>query len=340
MSLRLFRYEFFCTDQWTVLLRLLALFLSPLYVSLLGAKEHNLPTVQNLVIPQFNDDGHLSWELHASELKSKDRDSYITKNPILYLFTDQIIELTAKSKAGEFLLQSGQAHGASFFDVVGNGFSANGNEWEWRNSVAKGRNQMIFKEYGKVVFSNGLGGIFASNSGRDGSSCVSGQEDRSQNLEKNATVPTIAQANYLEFLSTQKNSHLFSLEGNVSIEGDNLFLTCEKIEVLFVQEGNATSSEIGKISTMDAKGKVVLRQGGRISYGDKMFLDVKQGTVLLTGHVRVVDDEWGEASGESVVLEKGQRRARVLGGESTRPRVELPPLPDFVFRKKAKKTAQ
>ena len=54
----------------------------------------------------------------------------------------------------------------------------------------------------------------------------------------------------------------------------------------------------------------------------------------------MVDDEWGEARGESIVLEKGNRRARVLGGKNTRPRLELPPLPDFGFRKKVKKKTQ
>ena len=88
---------------------------------------------------------------------------------------------------------------------------------------------------------------------------------------------------------------------------------------------------------MDAKGNVILRQGGRTSYGDTMLLDVKLGTVLLNGQARVVDDEWGEASGDRIILEKGKRKARVLRGNGRRPKVELPPLPDFGFRKKSKK---
>ena len=327
-------------EQLIAFLKLWSVCLLAANLSFLKAIEDDLSMVQNLVVPQFNEDGHLYWELHASEVMARDSDTFLTTNPILYMFTDQIIELTAKSSAGEFLLQSEQANGAGLLDVVGSGFRAMGNDWQWINSVAKGRNQMIFKQYGKVVFSSGLGGFFASDLEGEESHCDPGDEGSPQDEEKNATIPTVAQANYLEFVSTQKNSHLFSLDGNVSIEGENLFLTCDKIEVLFVKDGNGSNSEIGKISTMDAVGSVVLRQSGRISYGDKMALDVKLGTVLLIGRARVVDEEWGEARGESIVLEKGKRRARVLGGKNTRPRLELPPLPNFGFRKKAKKTTQ
>ena len=340
MSFRPVRFVCFFADRLIAFLKWWSLFLLVANLRFLKANEGDLSTVQNLVIPQFNEDGHLSWELHASQVTSKDSDTFLTTNPILYMFTDQIIELTAKSSAGVFLLESGQANGAGFFDVVGSGFRAKGNDWQWINSVGKGRNQMIFKQYGKVIFSSGLGGFFAHDLGGEDSRCATGDEDSPQGEEKNATIPTVAQADYLEFVSTQKNSHLFSLDGNVSIEGDNLFLTCDNIEVLFVKDGNGSNSEIGKISTMDAKGNVVLRQGGRVSYADMMALDVKLGTVLLTGRARVVDDEWGEARGESIVLEKGNRRARVLGGKNTRPRLELPPLPDFGFRKKVKKKTQ
>ena len=91
---------------------------------------------------------------------------------------------------------------------------------------------------------------------------------------------------------------------------------------------------------MVAEGNVVLKQGARKSYADNMELDVKLGTVLLTGHARVIDDEWGDARGERIILEKGKSRARVLGNEIVRPRLELPPLPDFGFSKKAKKKPQ
>ena len=299
--------------------------------------QEELSTVHNLTIPRFDEDGHLSWELHASEVKTKDKETFLTTNPILYLFTNQILDLTAKSESGEFLLKSERAHGVGLFEVIGNGFSAKGNAWQWNNSVEGGRNQMIFNRDGKVIFNEGLGGFFGVLSNKEEPTCIPSEDEGNQTTGEVTTIPTVAQADHLEFLSMINNSHLFLLDGNVSIEGDNLFLTCNKIEVLFVKDANLTSSEIGKISRMDAKGKVILRQGGRTSYGDTMVLDVKLGTVLLNGQARVVDDEWGEASGDSIILEKGKRKARVLRGNGRRPKVELPPLPDFGFSKKSKK---
>jgi len=302
----------------------------------LNGKEE-LSTIHNLTIPRFNEDGHLSWELHASEVNTIDKETFLTTNPLLYLFNNQILDLTAKSETGEFLLKSERAHGSGLLQVTGNGFSAKGNDWQWNNSVKSGRNQMIFNRNGEVIFNEGLDRFFVVPLNREDPSCTPSEDERNQTTVEASNIPTIAQADYLEFLSTVNNSHLFLLDGNVSIEGDNLFLTCDKIEVLFVKDANETSSEIGKISEMDAKGKVILRQGGRTSYGDTMVLDVKLGTVLLNGQARVVDDEWGEASGDRIILEKGKRKARVLRGEGRRPKLELPPLPDFGFRKKSKK---
>jgi lipopolysaccharide export system protein LptA len=68
-----------------------------------------------------------------------------------------------------------------------------------------------------------------------------------------------------------------------------------------------------------------------------MTLDVKLGTALLIGNARVIDDEWGEASGEQIILEKGKRMVKVIARENGRSRLELPPLPNLGFGKKSKK---
>ena len=88
-------------------------------------------------------------------------------------------------------------------------------------------------------------------------------------------------------------------------------------------------------------GKIELAQKGRVSYCDGLRMDVSKGEVLLEGSedtpARVVDEEWGEASGPKIVLEKGMRRARVLGGKGGgKPRLVLPALPDLGFERKGK----
>ena len=70
-------------------------------------------------------------------------------------------------------------------------------------------------------------------------------------------------------------------------------------------------------------------------------MDVAKGEVVLEGSEespdQVVDEEWGKASGDRIVLEKGNRRARVLSGKSGgRPSLVLPTLPDLGFELKGK----
>ena len=48
---------------------------------------------------------------------------------------------------------------------------------------------------------------------------------------------------------------------------------------------------------------------------------------------KVVDDEWGEASGSRIILERGKRIAKVLGDKNQRSRLELPALPNLGFPK-------
>ena len=195
MSFQPFRFAFIFADRLIATPKFFAVILLVAKLSVLKADEASLPTVQNLVIPQFDEDGHLSWELHASEVQAKGQDVFITSNPILYLYTKQTLELTARGVDGKFFLETEQARGANLLDVVGNGFSANGYDWQWNSFSANGRNQMIFKRNSKVVFTSGLGDFFADNSADKDSNCDFEKEDGNQALVKRAAVPTVALAN-------------------------------------------------------------------------------------------------------------------------------------------------
>ncbi len=298
--------------------------------------DEEISKVRNVKIPRFGEDGHLLWELEATEVKSKSRDIYFALNPKLRMYSQQELELTAQSTSGKFLINEGQASGKNEFILNGNGFEAIGQDWQWQNSAEDGSNQMIFNRKGAVTFTHGLGGFFVYSDAKDEMVCSPVAEDHNETEQIPNLVPTVAHADYMEFLGTGERTHRFLLVGHVSVEGSNLFLTCNKMEVLFNKEDNSTGAKIGKISSMEAVGEVFLKQFGRTSRGDRMTMDVKEGTVVLTGRASVVDEEWGEASGETVILEKGKERAKVLGGQGNRPRLELPPLPDFGFRKKSK----
>ena len=301
--------------------------------------EVNSSSVFKLMkIPKFNERGHLDWELHASRVSPLGDDFYQTTKPILYLYNDQVLETTAKSEFGDFSLRLGQAHGSGILRVLGNGFYVSGKDWIWTSETETGENQMIFNRRGKITFKQGLDGFFAMDKRDNYKSCESEIVAEQKTPNDKHLKPTVAEADYLEFLSIEQNSHRFFLNGNVSVDGMNLFLTCEKMEVLFNKDENTSSSPVGKISMIYATGDIVLKQDGRTSYSDNMTLDLKEGTAFLRGNARVVDDEWGEAVGETIILEKGKRMAKVLGGKNGRPKLELPPLPDLGFSTHPKKT--
>ena len=307
-----------------------------LFFSSWGIGENKLSSVHKIIIPRFDSQGYVSSELHAFKLTQKNENIFLAVDPVLYLFASQILETTAKSNSGEFLLDKGMAKGHEMFEVLGKGFNARGRNWSWQEFTKAGENQMIFKENAKVFFQKGLGGFFAGKQKKTESICSPEDNVENHTIKRGDSVPTIANANYLEFVTLEENAHRFLLEGNVSIEGSNLFLTCDKIEVLFTKEDNSTTTPIGEVTMMYAFGNVILSQGGRKSYCDRMTLDVKAGKALLFGSARVIDDEWGVASGEKIILEKGKRLAKVIGEKRNRPKLELPPLPNLGFSKKSK----
>ena len=193
---------------------------------------------------------------------------------------------------------------------------------------------MIFGENGMVSFETALG-KYLSEAKSGGVQGCPGETA----VPEPKNMLTVARANSIEFLAVNERVHHFFLEGNVSVEGNELLLGSERMKVEFEKERNSSSGDIGRISRISAVGKVKLSQRGRVSYCDSLGMDVLKGEVLLEGKpARVVDEEWGAAIGNRIVLEKGKRRARVLGGEAGgRPRLELPPIPNLGFERKGKR---
>jgi len=311
-----------------------------------STSKSNFSSVLNIKIPGFNDSGFLSWEIHADKINKKEKSLIFAFNPSIYTYQNQKIQLTANTSSGQFDLKSGSAWGNDSMVVAGDGFSGQGMGWHWLEKTSSGFNQIIFRNRAEITFLGGLNNSFTFDYQNEGRDCSPDDSiDEHVGNVKNP-VPTIASANYLEFLSVEEGVHRFLMDGNVSISGNNLHLTCEKVELLFIKDANESSGEIGRIKEIEALGNVVLSQRGRNSFANEMTLDVPNGTAELRGSLksgklaRVVDDEWGEASGEKIILMKGKRMAKVVGNKDGRPRLELPPIPDFGFdlKKEIKKT--
>jgi len=291
-------------------------------------------SVRNALVPGFDKEGRLAWELRATEVVPRPDELYETVDPYLKFFDRTGVRMEAKSSTGIFNLSNGFANGDDTLSVEGAGFSARGKSWEWSQKSDAGSHRMIFGENGMVSFETDLGKYLSEAE----SVGIQGCPEESIALEPKKTL-TVARADSIEFLTVNDRSHHFFLEGNVSVEGSDLLLASERMKVEFEKEQNSSSDDIGRISRISAFGNVKLSQRGRTSYCDSLGMDVLKGEVLLEGKpARVVDEEWGAAIGNRIVLEKGKRRARVLGGEAGgRPRLELPPIPDFGFERKGKR---
>ena len=296
-----------------------------------ASKEHDNGIV-NALIPGYDGNGRLSWELKANEVLSVQGDLYHATKPSLSFFGQNRIRMKARSASGIFNVKVGHARGNQVLFVEGDGFSAHGKKWNWNQKSEKGTQHMEFNERSMVSFDTNLKSFLEEKRSLTIDACP---------LEEpliESPVPTIAHADSIEFLAVDEKSHHFFLEGNVSVSGNELLLLSGRMKVEFENDGNSTSGEIGRISKISAFEQVEFSQEGRICYSDSLTMDVLKGEVLLQGKpARVVDEEWGAAVGDRIILEKGKRRARVLRGDSGgRPRLELPAIPDLGFDIKGK----
>ena len=299
--------------------------------------NESISSVINVKIPEFDEEGFISREIHANKITSLESNIFLAKEPSIYIYRSHNIQFSAKTSLGRFDLNKGKAWGDFPMNITGDGFIGSGNAWQWFERIGAYSNKIIFSNFAEITFLKGLSNAFSFDGPEKDFNCSPDSSNYEEVREKNVQVPTIGKANYLEFLTIQDGEYRFLMDGNVSIHANNLNLSCDKLELLFVRDANTTSDDVGRIRIIEAFGNVVLSQIGRKSYAHEMTLDIPLGTAELRGSTKlgklakVVDDEWGEASGERIVLLKGKRMVKVIGENKGRPRVELPSIPNLGF---------
>ena len=100
--------------------------------------------VLKVKIPRFDQNGFVSWEVHAESVKPLGNETYFATEPTLFIYSDQKLESKALSQSGRFSLSAQEATGEGTFEVNGGGFFAKGIDWDWRNAVPDGKNRMSF----------------------------------------------------------------------------------------------------------------------------------------------------------------------------------------------------
>ncbi len=151
-----------------------------------------------------------------------------------------------------------------------------------------------------------------------------------------AVVPTIITSTSMEMWSTDTETRSIFKE-NVTVTGNNLRLTCDKLDVTAVRlvgkdaqaEKNSTMPSVEKFKTLVATGNVHIVQGDREVTCGRAEVFPGEDRVVLTEKPVVIDNVGPYvATGDRIVLLRGERR---IFGDNIR--LQGPPIRDLGFEK-------
>ena len=152
-------------------------------------------------------------------------------------------------------------------------------------------------------------------------------------------VPTVIESGSAEMVSTDKET-IFTFRNGVTVTATNMKLTCEHLEVIALRSGDpaATFGKQENFKSLVAVGGVRIVQSDREATCERAEVFPGDDKVVLTGNpvVRSMDGQY-QATGPTMVLHRGERRAQIIGEGSERPRISLPPLKDLGYEKQKEK---
>jgi len=151
-----------------------------------------------------------------------------------------------------------------------------------------------------------------------------------------ASVPTVITSTSMEMWSTDTETRSIFKE-NVTVTGNNLRLTCDKLDVTAVRlvgkdaqaDKNSTLPSVEKFKTLVATGNVHIVQGEREVTCGRAEVFPGEDRVVLTEKPVVIDNDGPYvATGDRIVLLRGERR---IFGDNIR--LQGPPIRDLGFEK-------
>ena len=294
-------------------------------------KKSGKISASGVVIPAYDEDGRIAWELRASEVTSVGEDRYLAQDPILEILSPDQTSNLAESDKGVFNLAERKAQGETRMTLTGSGFEAEGEGWSFEEKDRAKKHRFIFEENTRIAFEHPFSELLAGLPPASPNPLLPPTKSAKEKKHENTNpFPSIAYAERFEVISLQDGGHQFLLEGKVSVTTENASISCESAEIQL----SKGSDGAGEVSAIHSIGSVNLKQLGRECWADQLMWDANDSKVSLLGNARVMDDEWGEATGEKILLEKGKGRAQVIGGSQGRSKLSLPNLPAFSFPSK------
>jgi lipopolysaccharide export system protein LptA len=124
--------------------------------------------------------------------------------------------------------------------------------------------------------------------------------------------PTEITSQSLEMWSTPDSSETHAIfTGNVTVTGNEIKLTCDRLEILAERIGDktATIGTIDKFKFLIATGKVNIVQGDREANCGRAEVYPREDKIVLTDKPVVIDHDNGTvATGDVIEMLRGQRR--------------------------------
>ncbi len=147
--------------------------------------------------------------------------------------------------------------------------------------------------------------------------------------------PTVVESQQLDMKSTDDDT-TFLFTGLVTVTGNNLQLTCDRLEVIALRSGHDNDrsglGQIGKFQSMVATGRVKIVQADRVATCGRAEVLPGEEKIVLTDKPMVRDGD-STVAGDRISLFRGERRAVVESGANGPVRITLPPVKDLGFPK-------
>jgi lipopolysaccharide transport protein LptA len=146
-----------------------------------------------------------------------------------------------------------------------------------------------------------------------------------------ALPQTVISSDRLE-MENEGGKAFFVFSDNVKLTGNNLIVTCDRLEVHSNRTGDldANFGKLGSIKQIVAVGNVSISQEGRTARAGRAEVIPAEDKIVLTENPIVIDTQ-GTVSGERMFFFRGERRAVVESGPSGPARVVLPAIRDLGF---------
>ena len=146
--------------------------------------------------------------------------------------------------------------------------------------------------------------------------------------------PTVITSQNLDMQSTDDES-TFLFTGLVTVTGNNIKLTCDRLEAVTVRtqkdilrdKDKTSLGQVGKFKSLLATGRVRIEQGDRVATCGRAVVLPGEEKITLTEDPMVRDGE-ATAVGEKISLLRGERRAII-----DKARITLPTIKDLGFSK-------